>query len=213
MVIGPAIGCVLSGISLDAPVCTTALIAVLVGLVAVFVLPGSLAPHHGSEWLGLGERHPFKALRDAFAREGLRVVSAGFALIGVPFCFYVDNLCVLGEDGVGWGPALSRRTPTPGRGCLVVHLWSGCRDVALDGLMSNAVGADEQGRRLAGGISSVGSAIQMAAPLLAGRLHASTGPRHPVHPRLPPDRCCRCAAAVLLFRARAGVARQPVASA
>lgn len=157
MAIGPAIGCVLSGISLDAPVCTTALIA-------------------------------------------------------VPFCFYVDNLCVLGEDGVGWVPALSRRTPTPGRGCLVVRLWSGCRDVALDGLMSNAVGADEQGR-LAGGISSVGSAIQMAAPLLAGRLHASTGPRHPVHPRLPPDRCCRCAAAALLFRAGAGVARQPVASA
>ena len=45
---------------------------------------------------------------------------------------------------------------------------------ALDGLMSNSVGADEQGW-LAGGMSSLGSAVQMTAPLLAGWLY---GVRH-----------------------------------
>ena len=46
----------------------------------------------------------------------------------------------------------------------------GGMQAALDGVMSSSVGADEQGW-LAGGMSSLGSAIQMTAPLIAGWLY------------------------------------------
>ncbi|MCX4781536.1 MFS transporter [Streptomyces sp. NBC_01264] len=227
MMIGPAIGGVLARISLDVPVFATALIAALVGLVAIFALPESLAPHNRSKKLKLEELHPFKVLKDAFARKELRVLLTGFALVSVPFYFYVNNLSVLGKDSVGWGPAqvgllmsaagildiviqgglLALLVPRIGErgvvisgiagqavGCAGMALVAFCLDVpqllavaallfasgqgamtaALDGLMSNAVGADEQGW-LAGGISSIGSGIQMTAPLLAGWLYATTG--------------------------------------
>ena len=45
---------------------------------------------------------------------------------------------------------------------------------ALNGLMSTSVGPDDQGW-LAGGVSSIGSAIQMTAPLMAGWLYAVVG--------------------------------------
>jgi DHA1 family tetracycline resistance protein-like MFS transporter len=53
---------------------------------------------------------------------------------------------------------------------LVFAAGQGGMQAALDGLMSSAVGADEQGW-LAGGLSSLGSAVQMTAPLLAGWLY------------------------------------------
>ncbi len=53
---------------------------------------------------------------------------------------------------------------------LVFAAGQGGMQAALDGLMSNSVGADEQGW-LAGGMSSLGSAVQMTAPLLAGWLY------------------------------------------
>jgi DHA1 family tetracycline resistance protein-like MFS transporter len=46
----------------------------------------------------------------------------------------------------------------------------GGMQAALEGVMSSSVGADEQGW-LAGGMSSLGSAVQMTAPLLAGWLY------------------------------------------
>ncbi|WP_406140098.1 MFS transporter [Streptomyces sp. NBC_01089] len=258
MMIGPAIGGVLSRISLDAPVYGTAPIAALVGLVAVFALPESLAPHNRSKRLGLEELHPFKVLKDAFARKELRVLLTGFTLISIPFYFYVNNLPVLGKDSVGWGPAqvgllmsaagildiviqgglLALLLPRIGErgvilsgiagqavGCagmalvafclgapqllavaaLLFASGQGAMTAALDGLMSNAVGADEQGRP-AGGISSIGSAIQMTAPLLAGWLYASTGHATPYTLGF----LMIVAAAVLLSRTGAGVARRPV---
>ena len=48
----------------------------------------------------------------------------------------------------------------------------GGMQAALDGVMSSSVGADEQGW-LAGGLSSLGSAVQMTAPLLAGWLYSA----------------------------------------
>ncbi|NEB74749.1 TCR/Tet family MFS transporter [Streptomyces sp. SID14478] len=255
MMIGPAIGGALSRISLDAPVYATALIAALVGLVALFALPESLAPHHRAKKLNLEELHPFKVLKDAFARKELRVLLTGFTLISIPFYFYVNNLSVLGKDSVGWGPAqiglvlsaagildiviqgglLALLVPRIGErgvvisgiagqavGCagmalvafaldtpqllavaaLLFASGQGAMTAALDGLMSNAVGADEQGW-LAGGISSIGSAIQMTAPLLAGWLYASTGHATPYALGL----LMIITAAVLLFRTTAGPGR------
>lgn len=57
---------------------------------------------------------------------------------------------------------------------LVFAAGQGGMSAALDGLMSTSVGADEQGW-LAGGISSLNSAIQMVAPLLAGWVYTVVG--------------------------------------
>lgn len=58
--------------------------------------------------------------------------------------------------------------------CLLLAAGEGGMNAALNGLMSTAVGPDEQGW-LAGGVSSIGSAIQMVGPLLAGWLYAAVG--------------------------------------
>ncbi|MDI5974442.1 MFS transporter [Streptomyces sp. SL13] len=227
MMVGPAIGGALASIRLDAPVYATALIAALVGIVAVVALPESLAPQARTAKLRLEHLHPFKVLKDAFARKELRVLLTGFTLISIPFYFYANNLSVLGRDTVGWGPGrigllmsvagvldiavqgglLPLLLPRVGeRGvvvCGVVAQAVGCAGLALvafalhqpgllavaallfasgqgamaaalDGLMSNAVGAGEQGW-LAGGVSSIGSAIQLTAPLLAGWLYMGAG--------------------------------------
>ena len=57
---------------------------------------------------------------------------------------------------------------------LVFAAGQGGMSAALDGLMSTSVGPDEQGW-LAGGISSLNSAIQMVAPLLAGWVYTVVG--------------------------------------
>jgi DHA1 family tetracycline resistance protein-like MFS transporter len=53
---------------------------------------------------------------------------------------------------------------------LLLAAGQGGMTAALDGLMSASVAADEQGW-LAGGLTSLGSAVQMTAPLLAGWLY------------------------------------------
>ena len=53
---------------------------------------------------------------------------------------------------------------------LIFAAGQGGQTAALDGLMSSAVGPDEQGW-LGGGLSSLGSAVQMTGPLLAGWLY------------------------------------------
>ncbi|MFG3280567.1 MFS transporter [Streptomyces sp. NPDC048111] len=78
----------------------------------------------------------------------------------------------------------------------------GAMTAALDGLMSNSVREDEQGW-LAGGISSIGSAIQLSAPLLAGWLYASAGHATPYGLGF----LMIVAAAVLLARALPGSRR------
>lgn len=55
---------------------------------------------------------------------------------------------------------------------LIFAAGQGGMTAALDGLMSGSVGANEQGW-LAGGLSSLGSAVQMTAPLLAGWLYSA----------------------------------------
>nr|AIA15507.1 Tetracycline_Resistance_MFS_Efflux_Pump [uncultured bacterium] len=57
-------------------------------------------------------------------------------------------------------------------GVLLFGATQGLTQAPLDGLMSSAVGDDEQGQ-VAGAIQSVGSAIQMLAPLIAGLLYSA----------------------------------------
>jgi len=65
-----------------------------------------------------------------------------------------------------------------GIGAMVFAAGQGAMTAALEGLMSSSVGADEQGW-LAGGVSAVGSAVQMVGPLLAGWLYASASHASP----------------------------------
>jgi len=58
--------------------------------------------------------------------------------------------------------------------CLLLAAGEGGMNAALNGMMSTSVGPDEQGW-LAGGVSSIGSAIQMVGPLLAGWMYAVVG--------------------------------------
>ncbi|MCX5384566.1 MFS transporter [Streptomyces sp. NBC_00083] len=255
MMLGPAIGGALSTWHLDAPVHVTALMAVAVGAVSVFALPESLAPENRTAKVKLKDLHPFKVLKDAFARPELRLLLGGFTLAGIPFYFYANNLPVLGRDTVGWGATqigllmsvagvldiviqgglLALLLPRIGErgvviaglvgqtvGCagmaLVAHSLDapqllvaaallfasgqGATTAALDAMMSNSVAASEQGW-LAGGISSIGSAIQMTAPLLAGWLYVSSGRATPYTLGF----VMLAAAAVLLLRANTRPAR------
>jgi len=54
----------------------------------------------------------------------------------------------------------------------------GATTATLQGLLSNAVPGDEQGA-LAGGVSAIGSAIQLVGPIGAGLLFAQVGPAAP----------------------------------
>ena len=65
-----------------------------------------------------------------------------------------------------------------GSAALIFGAGQGGQTAAMEGMLSGAVGADEQGW-LAGGISSIGSAVQMLAPLLAGGLYVAVSHSFP----------------------------------
>ena len=225
MMVGPGLGGLLARISLSAPVFATAGLSVLVGVLALVVLPESLAPENRATGIALRELNPLSAIRKAFARPSLRPLLVGAVLVMIPFIFFATNSPVLAFDIVGWGPTevgvlltvigvldiavqgglLVVLLPRIGErgviiagiaaqavGCLglaiaasllhwpwllacgfvVLAAGEGGMNAALQGVMSSRVGADEQGW-LAGSFSSLSSAIQVAAPLLAGLLYAS----------------------------------------
>jgi len=63
-------------------------------------------------------------------------------------------------------------------GALVFAMAQGATGAVLQGVLSKAVGDDEQGW-LAGSLSAIGSAIQMVGPLLAGLLYLQVAPFAP----------------------------------
>ena len=63
-------------------------------------------------------------------------------------------------------------------GALLFALAQGATGAVLQGMLSQAVGDDEQGW-LAGSMSAIGSAVQMVGPLLAGLLYVQVGPFAP----------------------------------
>jgi DHA1 family tetracycline resistance protein-like MFS transporter len=246
--VGPAIGGFLAKINLNLPVYATAAMCALVGLIAIFILPESLAPENRRQVIAVTELNPVKVVKSAFGRPALRPLLAGFALITVPFVFFVGNSSVLALDTVGWGPTevgvvltvngaldifiqgvlLAILLPRIGErgvvvagiagqlaGCLglavcatflpwpwllagafvVFAAGQGGMGAALEGLMSGAVGPDEQGW-LAGCFQSLMSALQVIAPLMAGWLYTSLGHGAPYWAGL----VMILAAAVVLYR-------------
>ncbi|WP_261372275.1 MFS transporter [Arthrobacter woluwensis] len=222
--IGPALGGLLSAIDIHLPVFVTAVVALIVAILAIFLLPESLAPENRTPKLALEELHPVKVISDAFRRPGLRGLLLVFALMMIPFAFFTNNFSVLAIDAVGWSAAqigllvavigvldvavqgglLAVLLPRIGEkktiiigilgqglgcaalvilasvlaqpwlliaGVLMLGASQGLTQAPLDGLISSSVGDDEQGR-VAGALQAVGSAIQMAAPIVAGLLYS-----------------------------------------
>lgn len=225
--IAPAIGGLLAAINVDLPVFVTAGLALASAILAIFVLPESLAPEKRSADLELKTLHPFAVFRDAFARKELRWLLVGFALVLLPFGMFVNNFSVLALDSVQWdatrvglvvaavgivdiaiqGALLPLLLPRIGErgviiagvvtqalglgalalvgsiagqpwlfvvGSLVIAAGQGASQASMDGVMSNAVGDDEQGW-IAGVGQSINSGIGMIAPLIAGVLYAGVG--------------------------------------
>ena len=223
--IGPAAGGLLAQWDLRAPVFVTAAIAVVVGILTTVALPESHRPENRITKVKVINLQPFTVIKDAFARRELRALLTGFALISLPFAFFVNNFSVLALDTLSWGPTQvglltsgigvtdiiiqggvlgllirllgDRGVVIAGMlgqlvGCLglavaaaflpsaslfacaalVFGASQGAQTAAMEGMLSTAVDASEQGW-LAGAFSSLGSAVQMLGPLLAGWLYAS----------------------------------------
>ena len=223
--IGPAAGGLLAQLDLNAPVFVTAAIALVVGVLAAVALAETHRPENRITSVKLINLQPFTIVKDAFARRELRALLIGFALISLPFAFFVNNFSVLALDTLNWGPTqvglLTSRigvtdiviqggllgllirlmgdrgvviagmlgqligciglavtaTFVPsaaifGAAALLFGASQGAQTAALEGMLSTAVDASEQGW-LAGAFSSLGSVTQMLGPLLAGWLYAS----------------------------------------
>ncbi len=102
--VGPAIGGLLATISVDLPVFVTAATALVIAILSIFLLPESLKPENRIERIRLRDVQPFTVFRDAFGRTELRGLMIGFALLALPFGFFVNNFSVLALDSIQWGP-------------------------------------------------------------------------------------------------------------
>lgn len=222
--VGPALGGLLAAIDLALPVFVTAGISFLIATLSVFLLPESLDRKNRITAIAVSDLNPFAVFRRAFVRPELRALLIAFALLALPFGFFVNNFSVLALDSIGWGPTaiglliavvgvidilvqgilLGFLLPRMGErgvivagiaaqtaglialavvaalvaqpwlfvlGALALAAGQGAAQATLDGVMSNAVGADEQGW-LGGVTQSLTAAMGTIAPILAGVLYA-----------------------------------------
>ncbi len=101
--IGPALGGLLAGIDLSLPVFAAAAATGLTTLLALVVLPESLAPDKRSATTSVA-LNPFGALTETARRPGLGMRLLVFALIVATLTVVSSNFTVLGFDVLGWGP-------------------------------------------------------------------------------------------------------------
>ncbi|WP_341955165.1 MFS transporter [Microbacterium sp. LWH13-1.2] len=104
MMIGPAIGGLLAAVSLQLPVFLTAVVALTIAILSIFLLPESLKPENRIERISIREIQPFGVFTEAFGRKELRGLMIGFGLLALPFGFFVNNFSVLALDSISWGP-------------------------------------------------------------------------------------------------------------
>jgi DHA1 family tetracycline resistance protein-like MFS transporter len=101
---GPAIGGLLAGFGLQAPVYFAAGITLVTAVLIAFVLPESLDAEHRSTTFTISDIHPFKSLADALKRPELRPILLGALLLWTPMSGLQTNLTVFAKDTVSWGP-------------------------------------------------------------------------------------------------------------
>lgn len=147
--IGPAVGGLLAAHSVDLPVLATAAVALTVGVVTLVALPESHAPENRTDRLTVGQIHPLRVFRQAFARPSLRMLLTGLLLVAIPFSFFVNNYSVLAMDTVDWSPTqIGLLNSCIGvldiviQGVLLGILlkWVGERGVILGGIVVQALG-------------------------------------------------------------------------
>ncbi len=100
--VAPALGGLLAAVNVDLPVFVTAGLALVSAVLAIFVLPESLAPANRSAKIDVKALHPFAVFRDAFVRKELRGLLIGFALSLIPFFMFINNFSVLALDSIQW---------------------------------------------------------------------------------------------------------------
>jgi len=147
--IGPAVGGLLAAIDVDLPVFVTAGVAAVIAILSVFLLPESLAPANRAPRIELRTLHPFGVFREAFGRPELRGLLLGFALVSLPFMFFVNNFSVLALDAIHWdATAVGLLTASVGivdiviQGGLLALLLPriGERAVIVSGVVAQAIG-------------------------------------------------------------------------
>jgi DHA1 family tetracycline resistance protein-like MFS transporter len=102
--VGPALGGLLAAVDLALPVFVTAGISFLIATLSVFLLPESLERRNRIPAIAVSDLNPFAVFRRAFVRPELRGLLIAFALLALPFGFFVNNFSVLALDSIGWGP-------------------------------------------------------------------------------------------------------------
>jgi len=102
--IGPALGGLLTPISLTLPVFVAAALTAVTAVLALVVLPESLDPARRSARVTIGDLNPFRPLVGVVRRVELRPLFVALALLGVTMGVVASNVSVLALDAVAWGP-------------------------------------------------------------------------------------------------------------
>ncbi|GMA15603.1 MFS transporter [Deinococcus metallilatus] len=148
-IVGPAIGGLLSHLSLSAPMFAAAAVCVLNLLWGYFILPESLAPERRSKQFDAAHLNPFTQLRGALAFPLVRRLVTVSVLFILPFSLMQLALSLLARDTLGWGPGQVSTTfivvgvcDILGQGVLLPHLlrWLGEKRVATMALGMGVVG-------------------------------------------------------------------------
>ncbi len=123
--VGPAVGGLLAAISVQLPVLVTAGISLVIAILSLVLLPESLPAAKRIERIALRDVHPLAAVAMAFRRPELRGLMLAFALLALPFGFFVNTFSVLALDAISWGPTAI--------GLLIASV--GIIDVAVQGVL------------------------------------------------------------------------------
>ncbi|MFF7292984.1 MFS transporter [Microbacterium sp. NPDC008134] len=176
MMVGPAIGGLLAAISLQLPVFVTAAVGLMIAILSIFLLPESLAPANRIARITARDVQPFAVFRSAFARPELRGLLIGFALLALPFGFFVNNFSVLALDAIQWGPTqIGLLTAAVGiidiliQGVLLGILLPriGERGVIVSGIVAQAIGL--------AGLAIVASLLAQPWVFIVGALMLAAG--------------------------------------
>ncbi|MET0862037.1 MAG: MFS transporter, partial [Microbacterium sp.] len=142
-------GGLLAAVSIDLPVFLTAGVSLTVAILSIFLLPESLRPGNRIASISVRDVQPFAVFKAAFGRRELRGLLIGFALLALPFGFFVNNFSVLALDSIQWGPtAIGLMTASVGvvdiliQGVLLGILLPriGERGVIISGIVAQTIG-------------------------------------------------------------------------
>jgi DHA1 family tetracycline resistance protein-like MFS transporter len=176
MMVGPAVGGLLAAISLQLPVFVTAAVGLTIAILSIFLLPESLAPENRITRIAARDVQPFAVFRNAFARRELRGLLIGFALLALPFGFFVNNFSVLALDSIQWGPTQIGLL-TAGVGIIDILIQGvllgillpriGERGVIVSGIVAQAIGLT--------GLAIVASVLAQPWVFIVGALMLAAG--------------------------------------